>query len=268
MGIRRWCAVLGLVGLGVSGMGGVAAGATALTVTPSTNLVDGQLVSVSISGFPADTSIAVVECGPGAIDANGCDLRTLQYLTTDANGQLVTPFIVAAVLSTFNGTVDCRTAACSVGAGTFDLSATAGAPIAFNPTAPLAPPLQLGLTVDPTGKVNNRTNVATISGTVTCNRTAIVYVSGELTQLIPFHGVSLVSSSYFEQPQVICGSPTTTTAWSATVPTSTSVFPGGSVIIGYKVGNATANVDAYGNGGTSSAYTSVADATIRLRSSH
>ena len=268
MGMRRWFAVLGVVGLGVSGMGGIAAGATALTVTPSTNLVDGQLVSVSISGFPANTAIAVVECGPGAVDANGCDLRTLQYVTTDANGHVVTPFVVAAVLSPFNGSVDCRTAVCTVGAGTFDVSATAGASIAFNPTAPLAPPLQLGLTVDPTGKVNNHTNVATIDGTVTCNRAAIVDVSGELTQMIPFHGVSLVSSSYFDTPQVICGSPTTTTAWTATVPTSTLVFPGGSLIVGYKVGNATADVNAYGNGGTSSAYASITNATIRLRSSH
>jgi hypothetical protein len=268
MGMRRWCAVLVVVGLGVWGMGGIAAAAATLTVTPSTNLVDGQLVSVSISGFPANTAIAVVECGPSAVDENGCDLRTLQYLTTDANGHVVTPFIVGAELSTFNGSVDCRTAGCSIGAGTFDASTTAGASIAFNPIAPLAPPLQLGLTVDPTGHVNNHTNVATIDGVVTCNRAAIVYVSGQLTQLIPFHGVSLVSSSYFDEPQVICGSPTTTAAWTATVPTSTSVFPGGSLIVGYKVGNATADVNAYGNGGTSSAYASITNATIRLRSSH
>jgi hypothetical protein len=268
MRMRRYGAVLLVVGLGVGGMGGTAVAATTLTVTPSTDLVDGQLVSVSISGFPATTSIGVVECALGAVNANGCDLRTLQYPTTDANGHVVTPFIVGAKLSTANGPVDCRTTACSIGAGTFDQSATAGAPITFNPTAPLAPPLHVGVTVAPNGQVNNRTNVATIHGTVTCNRAAILDVSGQLTQAIPFHGVSLVSSSYFDQPQVICGAPNTTVGWSASAPTSSSVFPGGTIIVGYKVGNATADIYIYGNGGTSSAFASISHATIRLRSAH
>jgi Neocarzinostatin family len=268
MRIRRWGAVLLVVGVSVWGTGGPASAATSLAVTPSTNLVDGQLVSVAISGSPASTSIGVVECVLGAVNANGCDLRTLQYVTTDASGHVVTPFIVSAKLATSNGTVDCRTVSCSIGAGTFDLSATAGAPITFNPTGPLAPPLHMGVTVAPNGQVNNRTNVATITGTVTCNRAAIIDVSGQLTQTIPFHGVSLVSSSYFDQPQVICGAPNTTVGWTATAPTSSSVFPGGTVIVGYKVGTATANVFAYGNGGTSSAFASIPNATIRLRSAH
>jgi hypothetical protein len=268
MRMRRWGAVLLVVGLGVWGMGGSAGAATSLTVTPSTNLVDGRLVSVSISGFPANTSIGVVECVLGAVNANGCDLRTLRYVTTNANGHVLAPFIVGAKLSTANGPGDCRTTACSIGAGTFDQSATAGAPITFNPTAPLAPPLHVGVTVAPNGKVNNRTNVATINGTVTCNRGAIIDVSGQLNQAIPFHGVSLVSSSYFDQPQVICGAPNTTVGWSATAPTSSSVFPGGTIIVGYKVGNATADIYVYGNGGTSSAFASISHATIRLRSAH
>jgi hypothetical protein len=127
MGVRRWYAVLVAVGLGVWGMGGTAAAATSLTVGPSTNLVDGQLVFVSISGFPANTSVAVVECGPGAVDANGCDLSTLQYLTTDTNGHVAAAHIVAAKLSTFNGSDDCRSVKCTLGVGTLDSSVTAGA---------------------------------------------------------------------------------------------------------------------------------------------
>src|SRR5450755_2887069 len=161
MGVRRWCALLVVVGLGVGGMVGTASAATSMTVTPSTNLTDGQLVHVSISGFPANTAIALVECGASAVDANGCDLQTLLYVTTDANGDVVTPFVVGAELSTFNGTVDCRSSACTLGAGTYDASTTAGASIAFNPTSPLAPPLQLGLTVAPTGRVHDHTKAAT-----------------------------------------------------------------------------------------------------------
>jgi len=266
MGMRRWCALLVVVGLGVGGMGGIASATTSMTVTPSTNLRDGQFVGVSISGFPANTSIGVVECGPGATNANGCDLQTLHYVTTDATGHAVTPFIVAAELSTFNGSVDCRTTTCRLGAGTLDASTTAGVSIAFNPTTPLAPPLQLGLTVAATGKVNHHTKAATIDGILTCNRAAIVDVSGQLTQLIPFRGVYLVSSSYFDKPQVLCGLLTPTLSWTAIVPTSGAVP--GSLIAGFKVGNATANLTAYGNAGTSSASTSITNAKIRLQATH
>lgn len=268
MRLRRWIAVFGVVGLVVCGNGADAGAVTSLTVTPSTNLVDGQLVSVSISGFPANTEIAAVQCGPGAVNANGCDLSTLQYVTTDANGHVTTAFVVAAVLSTGSGNVDCRTVTCRVGAGTFDQSVTAGQAIAFSPTAPIAPPLHLGLTLDANGQVNNHTNVATIDGTLTCNRAAIVDLYGQLTELIPFHGVSLVSSADFDDPQVLCGAPTPTVTWKAIVPASTSVFPGGSLLLGYKVGNANADVNAFGHGGTSSASATVTGATIRLRSAH
>jgi hypothetical protein len=263
MSIRRWCALLVVIGLGVAGMGGIASATTSMTVTPSTNLDDGQLVHVSISGFPPNTQIAVVECGPGAAGEDGCDLQTLHYLSTDASGDAVTRFVVAAELSTFNGTVDCRTSSCTLGAGTFDASTTAGAPIAFNPTTPIAPPLQLGLTVAATGGVKPHTKAATISGTLTCNRAAIVDVSGQLTQLIPFRGVWLVSSSYFDKPQVICGLHKTTVSWTATVSTNGAVP--GSLIEGFKTGNAIADVTASGNAGSSSTSVSITHAKIRLR---
>ena len=262
MSIRRWCALLAVIGLGVAGMGGIAAATTSMTVTPSTNLDDGQLVHISITGFPANTQIAVVECGPGAAGEDGCDLQTLHYLSTDASGNAATRFVVTAELSTFNGAVNCRNAACTLGAGTFDASTTAGAPIAFNPTTPIAPPLQLGLTVAATGTVKPHTKAATINGTLTCNRAAVVDVSGQLTQLIPFLGVWLVSSSYFDKPQVICGLHKTTVSWTATVSTRGAVP--GSLIEGFKVGKAVADVTASGNAGNSSASASVTNARIRL----
>ena len=42
----------------------------------------------------------------------------------------------------------------------------------------------------------------------------------------------------------------------------------GSLIVGYKPGKATADITAYGNGGTSSASASITNATIRLRAPH
>ena len=44
------------------------------------------------------------------------------------------------------------------------------------------PPLEVDLTIDPVGSVNGATGVATIRGTVTCSRPALVEVSGELRQ--------------------------------------------------------------------------------------
>ena len=268
MGLRRWFALFGVVGLVVCATSTGAAAAGSLAVTPSTNLVDGQLVSLSIGGFPANTQIGVLECVLGTANANGCDLNTLQYVTTDASGHVSAPFIVTAALSTANGHVDCRAASCSIGAGTFDQSTTAGHAISFKPTAPLAPALHLALTVNANGGVNNHTNVATIGGTLTCNRAAIVELYGQLTELIPFHGVSLVSSASFDEPQVLCGAPTDIVTWKAVVPASTSVFPGGSLLLGYKVGNATADINADGHGGNSTANATVTNATIRLRSAH
>jgi hypothetical protein len=268
MGLRRWFTVFGVVGLVMCATGTGAGAAASLAVTPSTNLVDGQLVSLSIAGFPANTQIGVLECVLGAVDENGCDLNTLQYVTTDANGHVSTPFIVTAALSTANGHVDCRATSCSIGAGTFDQSTTAGHALSFNPTAPLAPALHLGLTVNTNGGVNNHTNVATIDGTLMCNRAAIVELYGQLTQLIPFHGVSLVSSATFDEPQVLCGAPTDVVTWKAVIPASTSVFPGGSLLLGYKVGNSTADINAFGHGGNSTASATVTNASIRLRSAH
>ncbi len=265
MTVRRWCVLVTVIGLGVAATSGIAAATTSMTVTPSTNLNDGQLVHVSISGFPANASIAVVECAAGAVDANGCDLQTLQYVTTDANGHVATPIIVTAELSTFSGAVDCRTTSCTLGAGTVDAATTAGTAIAFNPTTPVAPPLQLAVTVAAKGTVNNHTKAATIHGTATCNRVAIVAITGQLTQLIPFHGVFLVSSSYFDKPSVVCGMHSKTISWTATVKPSGAVE--GSLIAGFKVGKVTAELSAYGHAGNSSVSDSIAPARILLRTS-
>ena len=43
-----------------------AAAASAITVTPSTNLVQGQTVSVSGTGYPANSTVGIIECGAGA----------------------------------------------------------------------------------------------------------------------------------------------------------------------------------------------------------
>jgi hypothetical protein len=65
--MRRWT-LLGAITTvtafagGVLGLAGPAAAAAALTATPNTNLTNGQVVSVSGSGFSANGIGAIVEC--------------------------------------------------------------------------------------------------------------------------------------------------------------------------------------------------------------
>ncbi len=81
--------------------------------------------------------------------------------------------------------------------------------------APAPPPLSIGIALDPTGTAT-RAGSATVSGTVTCNSPASVYVSGALTQKVTRFALA---SGHFSK-QVAC---TGTTAWQATVGPETSV---------------------------------------------
>jgi len=50
--------------------------APSVVVAPSTDLVDEQTVSVEASGFPANATLGVLECGAGAITSNDCGIGT------------------------------------------------------------------------------------------------------------------------------------------------------------------------------------------------
>jgi hypothetical protein len=69
------------------------------TVIPSTGLVDGQTVRVAADGFPPGASLFVVQCKAGAVDANSCDLSTLQSGNVDDAGHLQGDFLLKRVLT-------------------------------------------------------------------------------------------------------------------------------------------------------------------------
>jgi hypothetical protein len=115
-----------------------------VTVTPSTDLVDGQTVTVSGRGFVDLRSVVVLQCA-GTIGEQpdvdtavfGCDFTTDINAVTEA-GRFSTTFVVSRTLTLLeDGTVDCGTAAepCRilVGSGP-DTFATA--PISFGPPTP------------------------------------------------------------------------------------------------------------------------------------
>jgi hypothetical protein len=113
--------------------------APSVVVSPSTDLVDGQTVSVEASGFPANTTLAVVECQAGGTTVSDCGVGTASVLSSDANGQLTTDYATSRVIFTRSvGRLDCATDACVLVVGTLSATVVATEPISFQNT-PLPP---------------------------------------------------------------------------------------------------------------------------------
>jgi neocarzinostatin family protein len=107
--------------------------APTITVDPSTDLNNGQSVTVSVTGFAANTQLALIECQNAATAIpDGCDFDTLIFATTDGGGALSSPFTVQ---SRVNGV---RCTECVVAASTLDVSVVAKAAITFAPVPPAA----------------------------------------------------------------------------------------------------------------------------------
>ncbi len=61
-----------------------------LDVTPNNNLVDGQTVTITGAGWPANKTMDVNECALGVqFSGDTCDLTTIQQFATDGNGRVV-----------------------------------------------------------------------------------------------------------------------------------------------------------------------------------
>jgi len=158
---------------------------TTLTAHPSTGLADGQTITAAGSGFTPGASVALVECQTGSVAESGCDLSTVHFVTTTAHGAFSAPYVVARLITAGGVRIDCATRhACILGAGNVaDPSQGATTPLAFNPKIHPLPPLKLSGTLDATGTVVPRTGVATVSGTITCNRPVTAGLEGQLSQI-------------------------------------------------------------------------------------
>jgi hypothetical protein len=87
----------------------------AITVTPSTGLVDGQLVRVEGTGFNPGSTVYVGACPPGATDPFSCDLSNVVTTAADASGGFSVDFRAYRFLDTAGG-VDCVDVTCLIGA--------------------------------------------------------------------------------------------------------------------------------------------------------
>jgi hypothetical protein len=100
---------------------GASTGAS-LTVTPSSNLVDNQTVSVVVTGASPGSVYVAAECDPtaftllsnGESPADACDSRHNAVISVDAGGAAAATMQPQAVLTTALGSSDCRSEQCFI----------------------------------------------------------------------------------------------------------------------------------------------------------
>jgi hypothetical protein len=109
-----------------------------VAVTPQTNLVDLQSVTVVGSNFSPNALVGTVECNSTAVDVNSCDLSTLVYATADASGGVLVNRTVRRIIAVGGKSVDCKApVGCILGVGNVsDFTEASGAVISFDPAVP------------------------------------------------------------------------------------------------------------------------------------
>lgn len=93
-----------------------------LTVTPSSNLIDNQTVSVVVTGASPGSVYVAAECDPtaftllsdGESPSDACDSRHNAVISVDAGGVAAATMQPQAVLTTALGSSDCRSEQCFI----------------------------------------------------------------------------------------------------------------------------------------------------------
>ena len=91
----------------------------ALTVTPSTGLADGDVVTITGSGFSPGAGVGVSQCRDGSIGGADCDFAVAKFPNADGSGGFSIEYTVAEQISAgAAGPLDCGSAAgvCAIGA--------------------------------------------------------------------------------------------------------------------------------------------------------
>jgi hypothetical protein len=126
------------------------------SVDPTTNLVDGQFVTVTADGlisydpqFGSDLVVAACRL-PFTSENADCDRQAGDFFGADNSGHLEEPYELFALLHLRGGTeVDCRVAACGLVLIPFDggeLGDPIVVPLQYDPSAPLLPDPTLTVT--------------------------------------------------------------------------------------------------------------------------
>jgi hypothetical protein len=130
-----------------------------VTATPDTDLLDGDTVSVSASGFDPGTQVVVLQCQQEEPTSGiGCKTSPLQTVQADSSGAIATDLVVDRLLYLTSGTVDCVVVGCRIVAADLGNAGypNASATITFDSSVPPPPPPTL--VADPsTGLVDGQT---------------------------------------------------------------------------------------------------------------
>jgi hypothetical protein len=136
---RSFCAiVVAAVVWGAAAVVGAppVAAAGALTVTPHAGLLEGKVVTISGTGFPANTDIGYCEGIADATPSIDDCIATASLVTSSSQGTFSVEYTVQRWgTSSSHGAVDCAAVQCSIGAAVFsDIANTAVyRALSFNP---------------------------------------------------------------------------------------------------------------------------------------
>lgn len=117
--------------------------APAMVVTPSTALVDGQVVQIALSGFPQESAIRVALCPAGETVTSLCDRTSANYAFADMSGNAAVSLELTSRLTDHEGGVtDCRGTACQIVAFVYEdgVLPVASSVLEFDPAGPLPDP--------------------------------------------------------------------------------------------------------------------------------
>jgi hypothetical protein len=195
-----------------------------LTVVPSAELADGQAVTVSGSGFPPDASIEGTECASSSSDVVECDQSTQFYAFSDGNGSFTLEDNVSRIINANGTNIDCALTPCLLSAADqSDQAVAAEAAIGFDPRIPP----ELTGAVAATDKVNTKTGVATITGTVTCTEPALLYLYVTLSQVYHRH-FNFTNTAF---GPATCTARKKPTVWKVTIPPGNGLFAAGKATV-------------------------------------
>ena len=92
--------------------------AASIVVTPSTLLVQGDVVTVAGTGYPANDLIGIIQCKVPSSSVADCNMSTLGYTNADASGNFSTSFTPRRTLLVAGTPIHCADpGACKLGVG-------------------------------------------------------------------------------------------------------------------------------------------------------
>jgi lysophospholipase L1-like esterase len=184
-GVRSALAfLLGVIGL-TSAAAASAAAVPLISITPATNLIDGEQVTVTGSGFATQSfELGLFECPSSNEDLGSCGSNSMQ-VAVGSSGAFAERFRVSRLIIVQSPegstSLDCGRQTCALRAIDLRNGQSASAALKFNARSRL----QVSLSVDQGGAFDSGHQGVILHGALTCVKRMVVQLSGTLTQFQP-----------------------------------------------------------------------------------